>query len=135
MRSGRCTRRRWGSAGSFPVDPELTALDFSAWKLKCDEPLSSFAFKMNLRHYTSVEDQAGYWAHMAYRAGVRPDVLPRGACGASGGGSVGGGDGGGGRGNNHSFLHFDPSAPGGSERWLPVERCRLTPARVACVRF
>jgi hypothetical protein len=33
------------------VDPRVETACFQRLKLKCDEPLSSFAFKFDLRHY------------------------------------------------------------------------------------
>ena len=38
-----------------PIKPKLKAPGTTLLTLKCDEPLSTFAFKINLRHYTSVE--------------------------------------------------------------------------------
>jgi hypothetical protein len=35
-----------------PINPTLKALGTKRLKLKCDEPLSNFAFKFNLRRYT-----------------------------------------------------------------------------------
>ena len=37
-----------------PIKPTLKAPEIQRLKLKYDEPLSSFAFKFNLRHYTEV---------------------------------------------------------------------------------
>ena len=40
-----------------PSKPTLTAPGTKRLKLKCDEPLSNFAFKCNLRHYI-LDDRA-----------------------------------------------------------------------------
>ena len=70
-------------------------------------------------HAASVEDPASFWAHVARRSGVvvekeeneeRKEAPPPGL-------GLGG-----------FFLRFDPSAPGGSERWLPDARMNIAEA-------
>ena len=41
-----------------PIKPPLQAPGSKRLKLKCEEPLSNFAFKFNLRHYTQVGPSA-----------------------------------------------------------------------------
>jgi hypothetical protein len=38
-----------------PIEPTLKVRGTIRLKLKCDEPLSNFAFKYNLRHYNAEE--------------------------------------------------------------------------------
>jgi len=43
-----------------PIKPTLKAPGSKRLKLNCDELLSSFAFKFNVRRYTSVGDRIPY---------------------------------------------------------------------------
>ena len=44
-----------------PMKPMLKALKTMRLKLKCDEPLSSFAFKFNLHRYTTMRSKTATW--------------------------------------------------------------------------
>jgi hypothetical protein len=55
--------RGYGSLGEAvqvdPINPTLKAHGTKRLKLKCDKPLSNFAFNFNFRRYTSVPPPAG----------------------------------------------------------------------------
>jgi len=52
-----------------PIKPTLTAPGIKLFKLKCDKPLSKFAFKFNLRRNTSgAYDDIQRATDLAYKA-------------------------------------------------------------------
>jgi len=51
-----------------PIQPKLKLPGIERLKLKCDEPLSNFAFNFRLRRYTLVGKMQGEWAAAAEAA-------------------------------------------------------------------
>ena len=54
-----------------PIKPTLKAPGIKLLQLKCDKPLSNFAFKFNLRRYTTVVVAAALLATVPYMMGER----------------------------------------------------------------
>jgi hypothetical protein len=98
-----CTLPDPAAAGNTAAADFMRSWDSPAWRREGgggDEMADDF----RALHAASVEDPASFWAHVARRSGVPQTVL-------------GGGGG--------EFLRFDPSAPGGSERWLPDAKLNI----------
>jgi hypothetical protein len=80
----RCqgVRARWRQGGAVqvdPVKPTLKAPGSKRLKLKHDEPLSNFAFKISLRRYTKVGETGERGSEVCVIQG-RPDVVANAAA-------------------------------------------------------
>jgi hypothetical protein len=91
MKCKRAVRAEVGRCSFTPSRPRVDLASFQRWKLKDDELISRFAFKLNLRRYRSAQDtvlrhllDATFFTGASDVSVYTPLCSPsrRGACGA-----------------------------------------------------